>query len=849
MWSTVLRQIWARKRRLIGTGLAIVLGVAFLTATLTVSDTMRAGFEEAFTTANSGTDVVVRSAESVRSSDGLTRGLIGADVGEQISSVDGVAAVVPSVVGTGTILDPAGQRIGGDGPPTVATNWVDVPGIGAWELAEGRAPADRPGDVHEVVVDRGSAKAAGFALGDTATVLTPDPVEVEIVGIATFAGADSLGPTTYTAFTFNDAQALLMPDAETVSGFSIVADDDVSSADLRRRIAAQVPTGVEVLTGAQRTVEQQDEIGDDFLDFFGIVLLAFAGIAVVAATFTIHNTLSILVAQRTRESALLRAIGASRRQILAGVTLESVAVGVVATVLGFGAGLGLAVGLDALMSSAGLDLPGSGLSIQLDTVVIATIVGVGTTLLASLAPAIRASRVAPLAALRDVAVDRSATSVARAVAGGVITAGSFATIVGASSVSDQPLGWTALGALGLLVGTIVLGPTVARPASAVIGSVAAARGVSGRLARRNAMRNPRRVAGAATALLVGTAVVGLFTTFGASITASIDQTVDENFAGDLVVLPDDFSGAGLSPQLATSVADLPEVERAVPLAFAAVSLDGVEVEPTATDPQGLATVLDVHASTGSLADVGPGEVAISSQWADERGLELGDTLTMAFVDGAEQTVSVALVYEERMTVGDVVMPLADWRPHTQQAADRVLLIDLADGVVLGVGQQAVTAVTEQFAAPAPMDRDEYIESIAGQIDEMLFVVYALLGIAVLIALIGIGNTLALSIHERTRELGILRAVGQTRSQVRTTVRWEAIIVAVFGTVGGLAVGTFLGWGLMRAMAVEEGFGVFAAPITPLVVVLVLAAVAGVVAAIRPARRAARLDILQAIATD
>jgi putative ABC transport system permease protein len=847
MFTFVRSGLWARKRRLIGTSLAVVLGVAFLAATLVLGATMRAGFKTAFSDANQGIDVEVRSPDEIGTADDAVRNAIPTDVVDQVAAVPGVRAAVPSVEGTATILGKDGKRIGGGGPPTTGTNWIADAAVNPYRLAEGRAP-QAPG---EVVIDRAAAEDGDLHVGDTTTVLTPKPVEVKVVGIATFGKLDSLGPTTYTAFTLPQASELFAQRPGTISAVLVAADAGVSRETLRDEIIEKVPARIEALTQEQLTAEQQQDIGDDFLDMFQTILLAFAGIALVVATFSIHNTFSILVAQRTRESALLRAIGASRRQVITAVALEALVIGVIASAIGFAAGLGLAAGLKALMGGAGLALPTDGLVVTTATIVIAGLVGVLTTLLASVTPAIKASRVAPLAAMRDVAVDRSGTSKVRAVAGVVIAAAGAAVVVTANSSTHGAVARAGLGALAMLVGFVVLGPVVARPAAAVLGAPASAtRGVSGRLARRNAMRNPRRIAGSAAALMVGTAVVALFTTFGSSVKASIDDMVDNNFAGDLVVTQTDFSGAAIDPATAPAIAELPEVAGAVGASLVTARVGDSTVEPMATDPAELAKVLDLGDRAGSMADVGPGEVAVSTRYAEDHHLKLGSVLPVTFVDGTTTNLTVADIFERQDVMSNIMMDRADWTPHAGgRDADVVLFVTLEDGVSEAAGKAAVTAVTELHGAPDPLTRDEYIGSVGEQVDQMLYVIYGLLGIAVLIAVIGIGNTLALSIHERTRELGLLRAVGQERRQLRSSLRWESVIVAVFGTVGGLGLGTFLGWGLMRAMKAQGAFGVFQAPLVPLAVILGLAALAGVLAAVRPARRAARMDVLAAISTD
>lgn len=851
MLRTILSSLWSRKRRLLSTVTAVFLGVAFLAATMVLGDTTKAGFTDAFSTANAGTDVVVRNATRIGGAEERVTGVVDEAVLDQLATVDGVAAVAPEVSGIGQLLGADGEPVGGEGPPTLAGNWIDDPDLGSLRLVEGRAPqpvAD-PDAPLEVVIDRDSAEDGTLGVGATTSVLAPTPVPVVVVGISEFATGEPLGGTTFTSFELDAAQRLFTGDEDALSSILVHAADGVTSDDLRARLAAALPDDLEAITGAELTAEQEDDIDAAFLGMFKTMLLAFAGISIVVAAFSIHNTFTILVAQRTRESALLRAIGASRRQVVTGVAVEALVVGLLATALGFGAGIGIATALRSMMESS-LDLPHADLVVGSGAVVASIVVGVGTTLLASLAPAIRASRVPPLAALRDVAIDRSGSSKVRAVIGVVLVAAGAAWLVSAPSAGTDALGRGGLGALVLVVGAVVLGPVVARPAAAVLGVVpAVSRGITGRLARRNAMRNPRRTAASASALMVGTAVVALFTTFGASIKASINEAVDENFSGDLVVIPDGFSGALLSPELPDAIAEVPDVTAAVGAAYSPVLVGDDTVELVGTDVGDMNAIFDVGVTAGGFDGFGPTDLGISERYADDHDLALGDTVTMSWADGATTPLTVSAIFEDRMTFGDLITTTDAVTAHVPQASFTVVLVDLADGVDPDAGQAAVAAVTERFGAPAPMNESEYKDRIGEEVDGMLFFVYAMLGVAVLIALLGIGNTLSLSIFDRTRELGLLRAVGQERSQMRSSVRWESVIIAVFGTLGGVALGAFCGWGLMRAMEEAEGFGTFALPVGPLAVVIGLAAAAGLLAAVRPARRAARIDILTAIASD
>ncbi|WP_040496132.1 ABC transporter permease [Ilumatobacter nonamiensis] len=849
MWRIIRNGIWSHKRRLLATTTAVLLGVAFLTASLTVGSTMTAGFDDLFSEANAGTAVVVRNDTVFGSGDTLTRDGIDASIESRIASTEGVAAVEPIVEGYGQIVGADGDAIGGDGPPTTATNWVGDSPVNPWSLADGRAPRDvATGEPYEVVIDRASADTGELAIGDRTTINAPQPVDVTVVGIATFGGADSAGPATHAAFT--DAVAIsLVGEPGEWSTFRVAAETGIGEDELRDAIAATLPSGIEAVTGTELTAEMMADIQSDFLAMFRTIMVAFAVIALVVAGFSIHNTFSILVAQRTRESALLRAIGASRRQVLSSIVVEALVIGIVASAAGLAVGSGLALGLKTLMDNAGLDVGIDGIVVTSTTVLISVAVGIGATVLASLLPALRASKVAPLAALRDSAVDSSANSKIRLLAGAAIGAVGIAVVATATG-ARQPLTQAGIGALATLVGAVVLGPVVARPAAAVLGlGPAVLRGQNGRLARRNAMRDPKRTAGSASALMVGTAVVALFTTFGASIKASVDDTVNQNFGGDLVLVPDQFGQAGLSPAVAAEVARLPEVEIAAGMSNAVVVADGETIDPSVIDPSSLDDLLDIGVMSGSLDDVTAGHLAISTGYAEDRALDIDSEVLVEYADGGSEVLTVSALYDNTMNVGDVIMTPEDWAPHADQPSDVVVLIDLADGVSEADGQAAVNTVAARNGAPDAQTRSEYIDGLGSEIDQMLFFVYGMLGLAILIALMGIANTLSLSIHERTRELGLLRAVGQTRSQVRATVRWESVIVAVFGTIGGVGLGTFLGWGLMRALGAQEGFGGFAVPTTSLAIVVVLAALAGVAAAWRPARRAGRLDILTAIATD
>ncbi|MCX4912778.1 ABC transporter permease [Streptomyces sp. NBC_00687] len=840
----------AHRRRFAGTFFAVFLGVAFLAGTLVMGDTLRAGFDTMFGNATRGTDAVVRSAGTI-TAPGESQGVrspVGTDLVRTIERVPGVAAAVPDIQGAGQLVGADGKPIGGQGPPTLAGNWIDDPRLNAYRLAEGRAPA-RTG---EVVVNRGAAKKGGLRVGDTTVLRTPDPVRVTVVGLATFGGEDGMAQVTFTGMTRADAEKYLTPKPGEAASIRVRAGPGVGQGELVSALTPVLPKGVEAITGQESAQENTEMISSRFLTIFTTLLLVFSGIALLVATFSIHNTFAIVVAQRTRENALLRALGASRRQVTASTLAEATVVAVTASAVGLAGGVGIAAGLQALFPAIGFPFPEGDLVVSGLSMLLPLAVGVVVCLVSALLPAARAGRTAPLAALRETAVDESGASRARAITGGGLAA--LAVAVTLTGVLLTPSLWLAgLGALLALAAFVVLGPVASATAVRVLGApVARLRGVTGGLARRNALRNPRRTAATAGALMIGVAVVSLFTVFGASLKATMDQTVSRSFAGDIAVSAPSFGagGSGLSPRLAPAVARVPVVQDAVGLGKGVAEVNGSGQALTVTDPVTLGRVFDLGHVRGSLSALGADGIAITRKEADRQHLVTGDTARLTFTDGRSQDFTVRAVYGQSELAGEYVITRAAWAPHRTQDSDRLVAVSLKDGVSTAQGRAAVRQVAERYGNPEVQTRDAYAQSSAGGIDMMLTLVYALLALAVLIALLGIANTLTLAMHERIREIGLLRAVGQTRAQLRAMVRWESVLVAAFGTAGGIALGAFLGWVLVEASegASDTAFA-FAVPPLRLVVVALVGLGAGALAGLRPARRAARLDVLRAIATE
>lgn len=835
----------AHKRRFAGTVVAVFLGVAFLAGTMVMGDTLRASFGALFADADSGTGTVVRGAEQIKAGRGVgTRPPVPTDLIATIRKVPGVAAAEPDIEGAGEIVAHDGRTLQTKGP-TNAGNWIADPKLNPYRLVQGRAPS-RPG---EAVINRGAADRAKLKVGDHTLLRTPDPVPITIVGIATFGGQSGEGQTTFTGLTRSDAERYLMPEPGEASAIKVRAGPGIGQRELTDRVGAALPARYQAITGKQAGDETEDATAGTFLTLFTSLLVVFAGIALLVATFSIHNTFAIVVAQRTRENALLRALGASRRQVLAATLAEATAVAMVSSAAGLLGGIGIAAGLQALFPAVGFPFPGGGLVIHALSMAVPLAVGLAVCVGSALLPALRAGWTAPLAALRESAVDTSGGSRRRAVTGAAMAvAGVALTVAGVAGPTLPP---AAAGAALTLAAFVVLGPVASSLAVRVLGApLGRLRGVSGTLARRNALRSPKRTAATATALMIGVAVVSLFTVLGASMRTTMHRTVDRSFAGDVAISAQVYGagGAGLSPRIAPTVAALPQVGASVGLGRGVGEIDGAGRQLTVTDPVALSRLLDLGTVRGSLAGLGTHGIAVAKDEAKRHGWHPGSSITVGFADGQRLPFTVGAVYDRADLAGDYLITRAAWAPHHLQDKDTLVAIGFKDGVSTAAGKAAVQKAVVPFGSPDVQTKGEYAASSAAGIDTFLTLIYALLALAVLIALLGIANTLTLAVHERTRELGLLRAVGQTRGQLRAMVRWESVVVAAFGTAGGLGLGAFLGWALVRA-ADGDGISAFTLPPAQLAVVVLVGVAAGVLAGWRPARRAARLDVLRAIAAE
>jgi putative ABC transport system permease protein len=838
MLAATLKGLVAHRLRLALTALAVVIGVAFVAGTLMVTDSINRAFDSVFTSAYQGTDAVVRGKEAFS---GAGNGPVPADLVPVVAGVDGVRAAQGFFQEPARILKPDGKGIGGGGPPVFGQPWSGDPDLSSLRVVAGRAPTGP----RDVVLDTNSAGEGGFQLGQSVRIELPGGVQsFNLVGLVAFGTGGNLGGATIAAFEDATAKRVLKWDGQ-YDEIDAAADSGVSQTELAGRIARALPATAEVVTGDQAASDAKSDI-DEGLGFLRTALLVFAAIALFVGAFIIVNTFSIIVAQRTRELALLRALGATPGQVTRMVRIEALIVGLVSSVIGLFAGIGLAKGLVALFDAIGAELPAAGLRITAGTVLISIVLGTSITLLASYGPSRRAARVSPMAALRDSALPEAASAWRRLALGAVATAlGVVVLLVGLAGDVSQPAVFVGAGALLVFIGVGALSPLFARPAARILGWPLSKLGIASRLGRENAMRNPRRTASTAAALMIGLGLVTFVSIFASSVKSTLGAALKGSVTAGVVVSSENFEG--LSPDVAARLRQVPQVAAASEVRFGPWQAGSSTKDLQAVDPATIERVSDLGLSPGAAQGLAAGGVLVYAREARKDGLEVGDTLAMRLPIGGVRRLRVAGTYTRGQFLwGNYLISLRLYeRGYPIQRSDPVLLA-AAPGVSETQLRTAASAALSGFPSARAQTPDEWQKEVEGFLDSLLNLIYALLGLAIIIAVLGIVNTLALSILERTREIGLLRAVGLGRRQTRSMVRSEAVIVAVFGALLGLVVGLFFGWAMTRAI---EELTEFTIPWTTLAIFVALSALAGVLAALGPARRAARMDVLRAIATE
>jgi putative ABC transport system permease protein len=850
MFTATLKSLLARKLRLLLSGLAVVLGVMAVSGALVLTDTLGRSFDALFQTVNQNLDVQVSGAQNVqdgeRGGDPVTTPIPAAVVGE-VAAVPGVHSAIGVVIVDGArVIGPDGKVIGSAGPPRFGVGWRGE--VGFTELRTGRGP-EAP---EELAISAGLAKQGGFQVGDKLGVLTLRPRRTfTLVGIFGYTGGrDSLGGETRVAFTEPVAQQLLLGQPGTYSVVNVQARQGTSPETLRDAIQARLGGGYVVRTRQQVAADQASDV-EGFLGFIRAFLLGFAGVALFVGVFLIFNTFSILVAQRTRELALLRALGAGRGQVLRSVLVEAVVVGLLAATIGLVAGLGVAILLRAVMEAqSGLRFPDAELTLPGSAIVASYLVGVLITVVAALLPALRASRVPPMAALRDAATpDKPLT--------GLTVTGAAPTLLGVVAVGaalfgdlgDATLPALLGGVLLAFVGVAMLMPAIGRPAVAVLGR-ALAWSMPGKLGRHNSARNPRRTAITAAALMVGIALVTGVSVLASSLEASLQGVVRQSLAAELIISGDDVGGpstATYDPNVIDQVKRLPGVAQAVAVHTDVAQLGTEATDVAAGDVAAVADIFRLRATAGQLRTLQRGELVVDDELANSRGLSVGGTVQLTTQRRGPQSYTVIGVFERsRLVPGPLLLSLDDATAGFRSPQANFGYIRLQQGADADAVQRRVDALLKNNPEVGVRSQAGFLAQLTSQVDTAVVMLYVLLGLSILIAVLGIINTLALSILERTRELGLLRAVGMPRSKVAQMVAVESVVIATFGALLGVLVGSALGTAVVRAVP-DEFVSVLSLPWRSMGVFVALAVIVGLAAAILPAVRAARTDVLRAIA--
>ena len=845
MLRIALKGILGRKARLVLTSLAVILGTAFLSGTAVFSATLNRTFDNLFSDVFRNVDSYVRSTQVIEADFGAEeRQRIPAELIATIEAVPGVGDVQGDIQAFARIIGKDGQPLGSDGagPPTFGSVGEEFKGA-LWTISEGKFPSNST----EVALDEASAKAGNYVVGDTVKVVAQaGSREFTLVGIAGYGDVRSPGGATFALFDLATAQEFLAKPGF-VDAILISGDGSASDEELAKAINAVIPSSykTETLTGAEITKETQDQIGSA-LSFFSILLSTFSYIALGVGSFVIYNVFSISAAQRQRENALLRAIGASKKQVTRALMIESVVVGLFGSTIGLFAGIGLSKALSALLKAASIDLPSGDLVVPSSAIINTIVVGLIVTVASAWLPARRAGRVPPLAAMRETAIEVVALTRRRTIFGLALIALGAASIIAVTNGASNT--WLGLGILFVFSGTITLGPVIARPVALLLGKPAEKfRGVTGTMARQNSARNPKRTSRTASPVLIGVALVTAVAALAASISSQIDGVFTQQFKGDYAINTNARGFGGLSPSLADDINTLPEVERATGIGLLTVKIDGKGQYLTTINPATVEGVFDIGLTSGTYADLTPETIFVSQQYAENNDAKLGDTIAVTLADAQVKSLSIAGIYEFDELAGKYTVSRDLTKDTTVITFDLGVYIKIKDGVSQESARTALQAAVDKYGQGTLLSKREYIDSQSGQINQLLGLIYGLLFLSVIIAVVGIIITLLLSVFERQREIGLLRAVGMTKSQVRTTVRWESVITSLLGAVVGIVLGVGLGWVIVYALR-DQGLSSFSVPVGTTVSILIMAFVIGVLAAVYPAWRATRVNLLAAITT-
>ncbi|HXY94826.1 MAG TPA: ABC transporter permease [Acidimicrobiia bacterium] len=849
MWKVTYTGLLAKKFRLVLTSLAVVLGVAFMAGTLVLTDTLGNVFDDLFSNATKGVDAVVRTPkpfEEAGQNATSTRTPVPASLVGTIQAVPGVARAQGSVTGFALVEGTNGKAIQNQAP-TLGTSWYPehTEVNTSLDLIHGRQPAR----ASEVALDAKTFEDGKFKIGDRAKIsfLTVQPRHFTITGVFEFGGnKNGLAGATMAAFVPSTAQEV-MNRVDQWDQIDVRGDSGLSEVQVRDRIQTalrQQGLHYEVITGKKLAEQQSNDIKSN-LSFFSTLLLIFALVSLFVGAFIIYNTFSITVAQRLRELGLLRALGASGPQVVGSVAFEAVTVGLLSSILGLVLGIAIVKPLESLLSAFGIDLPTGPLQILPRTIVVALVVGTVVTLVSALAPARRAARIPPIAALRDHAIDVSSGR-RRYIWGAVLTLGGLAALglglFGPSGGGAAVL--TGAAAFLVFIGVAMLSPLLARPATkALTWPAEKTESITGILAQHNAMRNPRRTASTAAALMIGLALVSFIAIFGASAKDSFASAIDDQTHADFILSPKTFQP--FSPEAASALRKALPGAQVVEYRFGTVSINGTS-HPVNGASAGFEKMTEIGLKPGARMDeFAKGGMVVYKDTASSEGYKVGDRVRVEFPLGP-QTLTVQGIYTDKKALPNAtnyIISLANWKGFPDPL-DFYVGVVKPPGMSTAEAERVVKQVASRYGGIQAQNKAQFRDSQLAMFNQILGLMYVLLLLAVVIALVGIVNTLALSIYERTREIGLLRAVGMSRVQLRRMIRGEALIVASFGALLGLAIGIVFGRAIVQALS-DQGID-FTLPVLQLAVFMILAGLAGLLAGVPPARRAAHLDVLRAI---
>ncbi|MFE5818985.1 ABC transporter permease [Streptomyces sp. NPDC056479] len=855
MLKATLRSFLAHKGRLLLSALAVILSVAFVAGSLIFSDTVSRTFDRLF--ASTAADVTVTPKETldetIPSGQTLT---LPASLADRLARVDGVAAARADVDVEGiTVVGKDRESVGPTtGAPTIGTAWNPTERSPV-ELTSGHAPEGGG----QAMIDADTADDKDVRIGDRLTVIGQEgSFRVEVVGIVTFTTTNPGAALVF--FDTPTAQTKLLGQPKGATSISLDAAEGVSDPVLKQRVADAL--GGDSDTYELRTADEQAESDVEqlggFLDIIKYVMLGFAGVAVLVGVFLIVNTFSMLIAQRTRELGLLRALGADRRQVRRSVLTEALLLGLVGSTAGLAAGIGLAVGLIELMGLLGMNIRTDEMVVGWGTPVTAYVVGLGVTFVAAYLPARRAAGVSPMAALADAEIAEIGRPLRmRAVVGSVVGAAGAAALVGCAvaSKTSSAASLLGLGVLLTLIATVIAGPLLVRPVIRVLGGAFPALfGSIGRMSQRNALRNPRRTGATAAALMVGLALVGGMSVASASMTKSFDQQIDKTLGADFVVQNGNF--VPFPREITERIRDTEGAGLVVRSQFTTIAVrlpDGDRVKTTAAgyEPE-LDQVANItYAQGDSRAALADGRLAMDKDFAEDHGVRVGSTVPVEFQGGRRAELTVGALTDQESAdgfgaQGGIYFGLATLEKYAPGGQDAAVYVNAASGTSADDLRAGLEKTLDPYPQVQVRDIADYKDLVHDQIAVLLYLVYALLGLAIIIAVLGVVNTLALSVVERTREIGLLRAIGLARRQLRRMIRLESVVIAVFGAVLGLALG--LVWGVCTQQVLAlQGMTALAIPWGTIVAVVIGSAVVGVVAALLPALRASRMNVLAAIA--